>query len=171
MENPTLLQEKRVTRYFRISVILKGAISLAEIAAGALVFFVPVSFFTGALMRFAQGELIEEPGDFIATHLATLAQHLSVESGTFIALYLLSRGLIKLVLIAALLKNQLWAYPSSLAVLGLFVAYQAYQIAMAHSLFVVALTVFDLVVMWFIWKEYHIVRLHIEEVKGGKIGI
>jgi uncharacterized membrane protein len=171
MESPILLQEKRVTRYFRISVMLKGAISLAEIAAGVLIFFVPVSFFTGVLMRFAQGELAEEQGDFIATHLVSLSQQFSLESGTFIAFYLLSRGLIKLVLIIALLKNQLWAYPSSLAVLGLFVAYQAYQIAMTHSLLIVVLTMFDLIVMWFIWKEYHIVRLHKEETKGGKIGI
>ncbi|MDB5225567.1 MAG: hypothetical protein JWL87_519 [Candidatus Adlerbacteria bacterium] len=170
MESSILLQEKRVTRYFRISVILKGAISLAEIAVGVLVSFVPVSFFTDALMRFAQGELVEEQGDFIATHLVSLSQQFSVESGAFIAFYLLSRGLIKLVLIIALLKNQLWAYPSSLAVLGLFVAYQAYQIAAAHSLFIVALTVFDLVVMWFIWKEYLIVRLH-RQAKGGKIGV
>jgi uncharacterized membrane protein len=153
-------QEKRIALYFRTSIILKGVISLAEIAAGVLVFFVPVSLITDAVIRVAQGELIEDPGDFIIAHLVSLAQQLSLESGTFIALYLISRGLIKLVLILALLKNQLWAYPSSLAVLGLFVAYQAYQIAMAHSMFLVALTLFDLIVMWFIWKEYQIVRLH-----------
>jgi uncharacterized membrane protein len=156
----TLQQEKRITEYFRISVFLKGALSLIEVIGGILAIFVPVSSVTDLVVRLAQGELIEEPGDFVATHLLALAQQYAVASGTFIAIYLLSRGLIKLGLVVALLKNQLWAYPSSLAVLGLFVVYQLYQIAMTFSVLLVVLTVFDLIVMWFIWREYEVVRLH-----------
>lgn len=156
----TARQETRIRLYFRASVIFKGVISFAEIVAGVLAFFVPLSVVSGLLLRVAQGELGEEPNDFIAAHLASLAQELSYQSGTFIALYLLSRGLIKLVLIVAMLRDQLWAYPSSLAVLGLFVLYQLYQIATAFSWLIVGLTVFDLVVMWFIWREYQVMRSH-----------
>jgi uncharacterized membrane protein len=152
-------KEKRITEYFRISVLLKGVFSLIEISAGVLALFFPVSAVTNFVIALAQGELVEEPGDFVATHLLSFAQQLSVPSGIFVAMYLLSRGLIQLGLVVALLKNKLWAYPSSLVVLGLFIVYQAYQIVLTSSLPLLALTVFDLVVMWFIWREYEVVRL------------
>jgi uncharacterized membrane protein len=75
----------------------------------------------------------------------------------------LSRGLVKFALVVALLKNQLWAYPSSLVVLGLFVVYQMYQIATAFSALLVFLTIFDLIVIWFIWKEYQVVRFEMKK--------
>lgn len=154
-------QEREVRFFFKASILIKGAISLLEVVAGMLALFIPVTAVTDIVMRLAQGELSEEPGDFIATHLVQLAHQFMFASGTFIALYLLSRGLIKLGLIVALLKNQLWAYPSSLLVLGLFVLYQLYQIIVTHSWLIVLLTLFDLVVMYFIWKEYVIVREHL----------
>ncbi len=123
------------------------------------IFFVPLAPITDLVTRLAQSELLEEPGDFIATHSLALAQQFALTGSTFIALYLLARGGIKLLLIIALLKNQLWAYPSSLVVLGLFVIYQLYQIFLTTSIFIIALTIFDLVVMWFIWREYKVLRL------------
>lgn len=161
----TASQEKNITLYFRISIFLKGAFSLLEVIGGVLAFVVPVSAVTDLVVRFAEGELAEDPGDLIATHLVTFAHQFSFASGTFIGVYLLSRGLVKLGLVVALLKNQLWAYPSSLAVLGLFVLYQIYQIAVAFSLFLVGLTLFDFVVMWLIWREYQVVRLHVLQAK------
>jgi uncharacterized membrane protein len=110
------------------------------------------------ILRYAEGELAENSTDFIATQLAHVAQQLSFAGSTFIAFYLLSRGLIKLLLVVALLKNQLWAYPASLVVLGLFVAYQCYQLTAGFSALLLALTVFDLIVMWFIWREYQVLR-------------
>jgi len=158
MEN--VRQEKEIRTFFLLSVWSKGLISLAEVIGGILAFFVPVSVVTDYVIVLANAELVENPGNFIATHLLQLAQQYSIAGGTFIAIYLLSRGLIKLGLVAALLKNQLWAYPSSLIVLGLFVIYQIYQIVVAYSLLLVLLTIFDLIVMYFIWREYDIVRRH-----------
>ena len=151
-------QEKNIRLYFRISVILKGLGSLSEVVAGLLAFLISPALVSTLIIRLAQGELTEDPHDFIAAHLVSLAQQFSFQSGTFIAVYLLSRGLIKLGLIIALLKNKLWAYPSSLGVLGLFVLYQLYQIAGTFSLPLIALTLFDCIVMWFIWREYQVLR-------------
>ncbi len=153
--------EKNIYELFRISVLLKGGISVAEIIVGIVAFFVPISVVTDLVASFAKAELAESPGSFIASHVLTLAQDASLVSGTFIALYLLTRGLIKLVLVWALLKNQLWAYPSSLVVLGLFVLYQLYQIVTGHSIVVVAITLFDLTVMYFIWREYKIMKAYL----------
>ncbi len=159
----TSRQERRVTEYFRIGILIKGALSLVEIIAGTLALFIPVSSVTNFVIALAQGELAEEPGDFIATHSLQLAQQFSIASSTFIALYLLSRGAIKLFLVFALLKNKLWAYPASLAVLGLFILYQLYQITTTLSVLLIALTIFDLIIMWFIWQEYEVVSSRLKK--------
>ena len=153
-------KERRITEFFRLSVMAKGVVSAAEIIAGVFVLVVPISTITDLVIRLAQGELDEDPTDFLATHLVTLAHQVSVSSSLFVAVYLLSRGLIKLGLVVALLKNQLWAYPASLVVLGLFILYQVYQLVILFSPLLLALTIFDLFVMWFIWREYEVVRSH-----------
>ncbi len=41
---------------------------------------------------------------------------------------------------------------------GLFVIYQMYEISKTQSLALIAITIFDFSVMYFIWKEYGIVK-------------
>jgi uncharacterized membrane protein len=48
----------------------------------------------------------------------------------------------------------------ALLVLAAFLVYQAYQIATTHSLIVIGITLFDLIVMYFIWREWRIVVRH-----------
>jgi uncharacterized membrane protein len=97
---------------------------------------------------------VEDPNDFLATHLQNFTSTISPQTQTFAALYLLSHGVIKAVLVVGLLRNKLWAYPASLAVLALFVAYQVIKFLSSHSIALALLTLFDLVVMWLIWHEY-----------------
>jgi uncharacterized membrane protein len=160
IEKFTKKQEREIGLYFHITILIKGFISLVEVIAGILILFVPISSFTNIVVRFAQGELAEEPGDFIATHLITYANEFALASGVFVAVYLLSRGLIKVFLIVALLKDKLWAYPVSIAVLGVLIGYQMYQIATEFSGFLILLTIFDLVVVWLVWEEYKVLKSH-----------
>ncbi len=157
---PDTQEEREIARYFHISIYIKGLISFLEVVAGMVLLVVPISFFTNFAIRFANSELLEEPKDFLALHLLPLASDLAVVGSVFLGVYILSRGLIKLLLIIALLKDKLWAYPSSLLVLALFMLYQFYQIVTTHSFFIIALTVFDAVVMYFIWKEWKVLERH-----------
>jgi len=152
---------RRISLYFRVSIFVKGFLSVVEILGGLLAVFVPVSFITHLMVRLAQGELISDPSDFIATHLVMYAHQLSLAGSVFISVYLLSRGIIKLALVVALYKNKLWAYPVSLVVLGLFVIYEFYRIFLNFSPLIIAFTIFDLFVMWSIWAEYRAVRAHL----------
>lgn len=149
-------EEHAVYEFFFWSVLLKGFISLIEVVSGIAIFFIPPSrivllgvFLLNYLpVRTIQGILLSEIAKY------------TTGAVTFVALYLLSRGLIKVFLIWSLIKNQRWAYPASLVVLGGFVLYQGYQIYADRSLIVGAVTAFDLVVMYFIWREWRIVTRH-----------
>ena len=172
MEHFTKKEEKNISLYFHISVLIKGLISLAEILVGTLALFIPLSYVTGLATKFAESELSEGALNFnltnlFASHVISYVHGIPAISSTFLAVYLLSRGLIKVVLIYAMLKNKLSAYPISLIVLGLFVSYQMYQILISFSGTILALTIFDLIVMWFIWAEYKVLkwRMHAEHIK------
>jgi uncharacterized membrane protein len=157
--------ERRIYWFFRIGVFLKGAVSLIETISGILVLTIP-TFLIGTVVSMSRDELLEEPGDFIATHSLQLAQQFSVSATAIIGLYLLTRGIIKLGLVIALWKNQLWAYPASLVVMGLFIVYQIYEIIVGHSMLIVIITILDLIVVYLIWIEYTIVRRRMHHIQS-----
>lgn len=77
--------------------------------------------------RFTQDELVEDRGDVVANTLLHWAQTFSLQTQPFYAFYLLSHGVVKLGLVTGLLMRKLWAYPASLVVMTLFIAYQVYR--------------------------------------------
>jgi uncharacterized membrane protein len=153
--------EKRITEFFKLSIILKGIHAVIEIVGGLLLLVIPSSVLASLAVWVTQEELLEDPHDLIANFFLKFSSQLSVSSELFGGLYLLSHGLIKIVLVVALLKNKLWAYPWSLVVLSLFILYQVYRFTFTHSLGLIILTIFDLAVMWLIWREYQIIKEHL----------
>ena len=155
------MDERRIHRIFQIGVILKGLHALIECASGLVLFFVSTATILHWVRLLTQQELTEDPRDFVATHLLAAAQHLSVGTETFYAVYLLGHGLIKVLLVAGLLKEKLWAYPASLVALGGFIAYQLYRYSYTHSVGLLVLTVFDVVVIVLVWHEWRILKAHV----------
>jgi uncharacterized membrane protein len=58
----------------------------------------------------AQHELSEDPHDFLSSYILHSTQHLAAGSLVFAALYLLSHGIVKIVLVWEILHDRLWAY-------------------------------------------------------------
>ena len=154
------MNEQRIHQIFQISVLIKGAFAVIECVAGVAFFLVSTSSIQNLVNMLTQEDLIENPKDFIATHLLAAAQNFSVETKNFYALYLLSHGIVKLLLVIGLLRNKLWSYPASLIVLGLFIVYQLYRFSYTHGAGLMLLTVFDIFVMGLIWHEYRLMRRH-----------
>lgn len=155
------MNERRIHQFFTISIILKGAHAVIECLGGILLAFVSTQAIRHFVDAITQNELSEDPSDFIATHLARYAQHLSVSTEHFYAFYLLSHGVVQVFLVIGLLRNRLWAYPVSLAVFGVFIAYQLYRYSYTHGPGLIVLTVFDILVMGLIWHEYRLARRHL----------
>ncbi len=154
------MNEQRIHRIFEVSVLLKGAHAVIECVGGVALAFVTTAGIAAWVNRLTQDELVEDPNDYVATHLLDMAQGFSVDTKNFYAFYLLSHGIVKLALVAGLLRNKLWAYPASLVVLVLFIIYQMYRFYYTHSVGLMVLTVFDLFVMVLIWHEYALIVRH-----------
>ncbi|MEO5809164.1 MAG: DUF2127 domain-containing protein [Sphingomicrobium sp.] len=156
-----MIQERRIHQLFEVSILLKGAHALIEIVGGLALALTANGRIAELVARFTQDELHEDRADFVANHLIALAQAMSVQTQNFYAFYLLSHGVVKVALVAGLLMRKLWAYPASLVVMMLFIAYQIYRYSYTHSPGLIALTVFDLFVMGLIWHEYRLLRRHL----------
>lgn len=59
-----------------------------------------------------------------------------------------------MVLIVELFRDRLWAYPFTIITLAVFVCYQVYRFALTHSLVMILLTLFDLLVVVLTSLEY-----------------
>ena len=154
------MNEQRIHRIFEVSVLLKGAHAAVECMGGLALALASTASIEKWVNRLTQEELIEDPKDFVATHLLGMAQGFSINTKNFYAFYLLSHGIVKLALVVGLLRNKLWAYPASLIVLSLFIIYQVYRFSYTQSVGLIVLTIFDLIVMILIWHEYGLMRRH-----------
>ncbi len=147
-------EEKDILYLFEFSVIIKGIHAVIEIIGGFLVLFISQNFVIQTIVNFTQDELAEDSKDFLANYLLHAAQNFSINSKHFVAFYLLSHGIIKGVLVIALLKKKLWAYPVSIFVFSLFIVYQIVRYSDTHSIWLILFTIFDAIVIWLIWHEY-----------------
>jgi uncharacterized membrane protein len=139
---------------FRVGIVLKGLHAILESAIGATLFFVRGRMLNRLTLEIARLDLSRNPHDWVNTHLRHLMAGVTGTGRRFAAVYLLSHGLVKLVLVIELLRNKLWAYPLMIVMLGAFVAYQSYRFALTHSIAMLVLTVFDLAVIALTAMEY-----------------
>jgi uncharacterized membrane protein len=146
--------ETTLDRTFRISISLKGLDGLLEIVGGIVLLFVAPATLQHWARTLTAHELAQDPHDFIATHLLHSASQLSRATTVFGAIYLLSHGIAKVVLVVALLRGQRWAYPWLIALLGVFIVYQLYRLSYGFSLGLALLTAFDAFVVWLTVLEY-----------------
>ena len=140
---------------FKISLVLKGLDGILEVAGGLLLLFLSPQAIEHIARTLTAHELREDPHDFIASHVLHTASHLTTSTTLYGAIYLLIHGAGKIVLVALVLRDKLWAYPWLIGLLLAFIAYQLYQISAVHfSAGLTALTVFDAFLVWLTWREY-----------------
>jgi uncharacterized membrane protein len=130
-----------------------------RITAGLLLIFVSPSQIHRFLVIVTQREIIEDPNNKVSNYLLHSTAHISSGSREFAIIYLWIHAGIKLVAVYGLLKTKLWAYPFSLITLGILMLYQVYSIIFVKvSVGMIILTVFDIFILWLIWREYGKVR-------------
>ena len=141
-------------RVFVIGIIGKGLNGAAELVGGLLLLFVTPDRIHDLVAALTQGELSEDPSDVVATYLLHTTNGLTGPAVLFGAIYLLVHGVVKVVLVVALLLNKLWAYPWMIVVLLLFITYQLYRIVLDPTAGLIGLTIFDIVIVALTWREY-----------------
>ncbi len=143
-------------RTFFVTLLLKGLDGVFEVIGGVLLLVTTPAQINTLVSILTQHELSEDPRDLLANALVHFAGSLDVSATLFGAVYLLVHGLVKVILVAAVLRNRLWAYPWLITFLIAFILYQAYLLLVAFSWGLLLLTAFDVFVVILTVREYRI---------------
>lgn len=140
---------------FRVGLFLKGLNGLLETLGGILLLVVKPEQINHFVNWLTADELAQNPQDWLASHIVNTAHHLTGASLLFGAVYLLSHGLVKLILVVEVLRNHLWAYIALIIVTALFIVYQLYSLIFVKiTISFILLTIFDSIIVYLTQKEY-----------------
>lgn len=143
-------------RTFAVGILLKGLDGVLELVAGFALLLATPQRIEHLVSVLTSRELAEDPTDLLATwlvHVSTVGV-LSSDTLRFAAFYLLAHGVVKVVLVGAVWRERLWAYPWMIGFLLVFIGYQVYRIAVAPTAGLIALTVFDAALVWLTVREW-----------------
>lgn len=146
---------KLINNAYKAVVVMKGLDGILEIIGGISLFFIKPSTIDKVVVLLTQHELSKDPDDFIANFLIQLTHGLSIRTEILGGIYLLFHGIVKIIIVVALLKNNLRAYKFALIFLLISFFYQLYRFTLNHSLLLLLLSVFDGVLIWFLLGEHN----------------
>jgi len=138
---------------YRISLAAQGLIGLGQFVAGMGLLLGPQGSILHLVKWLTQNELASDPADPIASKLMAWASHLGPNVVDVYRFYLLGHGALNLLVVAMLLLRVRWAYGASLAVLVSFVCYQLFEFILTHDPALLAVTMFDLIVITLVLLE------------------
>jgi uncharacterized membrane protein len=139
---------------FHTAVFVKGLDGILEIVGGVFFLCINQSSLNHIVRVLTQHELADHAKDSIANALGRMLINLSLGTKIFVGMYLLIHGAIKVLIVAGLLLNKRWSYPISIAFLIVFIAYQVYRLSVHYSIVLLILTLYDCLLVVFIWHEY-----------------
>jgi uncharacterized membrane protein len=150
------MREQRIHQIFVVSVSLKALHALVEIAGGIALGL----FNTGAIVLWLYRASEDKPG-WIENGLSKFATTFSGGEHHYYVFFLVSHGIVNMALAIGLLRERLWAYPATFAVLTLFIAYQLYRFTYTHDVGLIVFSLLDVIVMALAWHEYRLLRSHL----------
>ncbi len=139
---------------FEIGILLKMLDGIIETIIGLVLLLIRPEHVTHWAHKLTAAELAQDPHDFIASHIVKWANDYTKQAAVFAAIYLLSHGIIKIVLVYEVMRNHLWAYIALIVVTLGFVAYQLVHVFEKFSVGFVLLTLFDFAIVYLTAREY-----------------
>jgi uncharacterized membrane protein len=99
-------------------------------------------------------ELLEDPGDILATFFINSAQNLSIGSQVFIGIYFIIHGTLNIAIFIAMWQRKIWAYPFVGIVLSILLAYELFRIWYHPSFILVFVSFVDILILGLLGFEY-----------------
>jgi len=139
---------------FLIGIVFKGIDGALELIGGGVLLVFSPDRLIGVARWLTAPELAEDPHDALANFLLHSVVHLGAKTTTFLAFYLLIHGVVKVVIVWALLRGTRRVYPWAIAALTAFLGYQLYELVVAPTVSVLLLTIFDAIIIALTWREW-----------------
>jgi len=141
-------------RIYLLSLWVKVVFAVVELTCGLAVYFVTVPQVRKLTSWILHLRIFADGHDRRTVIAQQVLGNLPMSAKTFLAVYLVLHGMLKIGLVAGLLSGKRWAYPLGLFGLGAFVLYQFYHYARHGNSIILVLAAFDIFIMWMVWKEW-----------------
>jgi len=155
---PVLIKEKEYLSFFKTTLYLKSIGALSDIVNGIFIWFISKAFLITFVLNLLHNELSDDPKDVVANFIVNSAASFSVSSQYFLGAYLFLHGVLKLFLVINLFRRKIWAYPLSIVIFTIFIFYQSYEYYFTHSLWLLAFTSLDIIVVLLTIHEYGVLK-------------
>lgn len=149
---------------FDFTIIVKAVFDFGEILSGFLFLFLSPKRISELIYMVSHKELIEDPSDFVMSHLVSLGNAFTIDAQHFASFYLLSHGLVKIAILFLLWRKKLWAYPIAIVMLVGFIAIQLQRYLVTFSPMLLFLTFLDVAMIILTVMEYR----NLKKTKGNE---
>ncbi len=154
MSDSTSLNPKTFSRLFQFSMwwrIFYGGLRIFLGLALLRVIGEPLIDIVTTVMDY---ELLQKTPDILFTLISDLLSRHQFSVTYFLAFYFIFWGSVDAILSHHMLKDDLWAFPISLGLISLFIAYSLFRLTYTHSAVLAGVIIMDIVIMILIHKEY-----------------
>jgi uncharacterized membrane protein len=149
---------RRTERLFRIALSVKALDGAVELVGALLLLLIPGAALHELISGVVARDLLGPPDGSLARHFVAGTAEFASGNRTFVVIYLGLHGIVKLALVAALLRKWRPAYPVAVVVLGAFVGYELYRATQTGSILLPLLAVLDIAIIAMIVREYRLLR-------------
>ncbi|MBF4591739.1 MULTISPECIES: DUF2127 domain-containing protein [unclassified Curtobacterium] len=139
---------------FLIGIGLKAVDGVVELALGVPLVLLRPAEISAIAHDATAGELQQDPHDLVANLILHGAATLSAEAAITTAVFLLLHGIVKVGIVAALLRGTRRLYPLAIAALTGFLLWQGVDMVLHPSFGIAALMLFDVFVIVLTWREW-----------------
>ncbi len=107
-----------------------------------------------------QHEILAKSPDFIFILISHFLTEHQFSVTYFLSFYFIFWGTLDIFLSFHMLKDNIWAFPVSLVLIGLFIVYSIFRFTYTHSLVLLGVIAMDMVILGLIYKEYQRIRAY-----------
>ncbi len=147
-------QDKDITWFFDLALSLKLINGGLEVFVAFLVLIVPPTLVLRLTEFITNGEIAQDPGDFVANALRDTAHSFAIHTHYLLSIYLALHGAVKILLVIGIFMKKRIAYPLFMVALAIFGAYEAYRGFARSEILLQVLSAFDLSVLVLTSYEY-----------------
>jgi uncharacterized membrane protein len=155
-ERPTV--SPTVDRLFRIALVVKGVDGALELIGAVVLLVISGQAVHRLVADVLARDLIGPPDGTLARHLVAGTDEFASGNRTFAVAYLGLHGVVKLLLVVALLRRWTPAYPVAVVVLAVFVVYEIYRAVHTGSIVLPFLAALDVAIIVLVVREYLALR-------------
>lgn len=141
-------------RLFKIAMVVKGIDGAAELIGAITLLLISGGTIQTLVKDVVSRDLLGPPDGSLSRHFVAGTAEFASGNRTFAVVYLGLHGIVKLLLVVALLRKIRPVYPVAVVVLGLFVAYEIYRATQTGSVLLPFLAALDLAIIVLVIREY-----------------